>query len=827
MKFIIALLLFFTVSVHAQFQISGLVKDIATNKVLPFATLSLENGNSIISDVDGKFNFSTDKYSTFFTVSYVGYAKKTIQITNYDNYFAVYLTPVTDKLKEIVVINENPANSIIRKVIDNKDNNNPLKKLSSFEFKNYNKLIITANPDSIIGRIELKIKKNKFKIDSSDYKFKRIISKQHLFLTEKVSQFQYSKPTLKETVLGTRMAGFKEPIYEFLGFNLQSFSLYDEKYTLLETRYKSPIAENAFKDYSYKILDTTHIESRKVIAVYFINKKKSKKNGLEGILYIDIENHAITKAIMRIRGVLDISATHEFLYIPEEKIWFPIKKNFIIKKGKSNQPISILGGEIEFEAETEKNQKNRKKSASDFTQIISESHSYDINYNIPINIKRAAIAVEVKDNANEKDELFWNKYRRDTLDQRSKRTFFVLDSLSIENKVEKRIRIGRKIINGFVPFGLFDLDLRQLFSYNNFEGFRFGLGGVSSELFSRKYRLEGYAAYGLKDEAFKFNLGGAVRVGKFSNSWIGASYTDDIREIASVNFNIDKRIFKLYDPRPINISTFYNHKTWRTYIETKIIPKTESIWQITHSEITPLFNYNFNLNGQLYSSFSMSTALLSLQWNPFSDFMQTPNGKIEIEKRFPKFTFQLSQTLPNFFKNDFTFGSVDFRTEYEKKYLNGQKTAILFQGGYIYGDAPITHLYNTSPNNLNKDNILQRITIAGKNSFETMYFNEFFSNEFLFLQLKHGFNRMKLFSKVKPAIILVSRMAWGNLEKPEQHIGIEYKTLSKGYLESGIEFNQIFKGFGLNAFYRYGPNHLPRFEDNIAVKLSYIFDFGF
>jgi hypothetical protein len=41
------------------------------------------------------------------------------------------------------------------------------------------------------------------KIDS-DYKFKEIISKQHLFQTEKVSQYQFGNEKLKETILGTR-----------------------------------------------------------------------------------------------------------------------------------------------------------------------------------------------------------------------------------------------------------------------------------------------------------------------------------------------------------------------------------------------------------------------------------------------------------------------------------------------------------------------------------------------------------------------------------------------------------------------------------------------
>jgi hypothetical protein len=75
-------------------------------------------------------------------------------------------------------------------------------------------------------------------------------------------------------------------------------------------------------------------------------------------------------------------------------------------------------------------------------------------------------------------------------------------------------------------------------------------------------------------------------------------------------------------------------------------------------------------------------------------------------------------------------------------------------------------------------------------------------------------------------LVMVTRMAWGNLENPERHIGINYKTLNEGYFESGIELNQIYKGFGLSGFYRYGPNQLSRLEDNLAIKLSFILDLG-
>lgn len=827
MKHFCIMLLLFTVTLQAQFQINGIIKDSSTSKPLPFATITTNDGTNTVSDVDGKFNISTSINTNSFTVSYIGFEKSAIQIEKNKKYYAVVLSQNTNNLNEIFISRENPALAIIRKTIAEKDGNNPQKKLSSFEFKTYNKLVVTANPDSINGQIDsVFIGKSISKIDSSDYKFKEIVKQQHLFQTEKVSQFQFKNSKLKETILATKMAGFKQPVYEIISFNLQSFSIYDSSYELFETKYNSPIANDALKDYNYKLLDSVVVDGRNTYMVYFKNKKKSKAAGLEGVLYIDQKNMAIAKAVMRIKGVLDISGIHEFKYIPEEDLWFPSDKTFKIVKGKNDDDIKILGGTIQFDGDVEKDFKARKREASDYTYLLSQSNIFDLKYNTPVQIKKASVFIEIKDDAINKPESFWNKYRKDSLDIRSQKTYSALDSISIKKRIESRILFGRKIINGYLPIGLVDLDLRKIISYNNYEGFRLGIGGVTNERFSKKYKIDGYSAYGTKDGKFKYSLGIATRLGKFSNSWIGISYTDDVREIASTVFAIDKRVFKIYDPRPINISTFYNYVSWKTHIETKIIPKTESIWELSKTVVEPKFNYTFNLNNKLYSVYNMTTAMVSLKWNPFSDYMQTPNGRIEVEKRFPKFTFQFTKSLPKIAQNDFDFGKIDFRTEYEKKYLNGQKTSLLFEGGYAFGDLPLTHLYNTSPNNITKETIIQRITFSGKNSFETMFFNEFFSSEYAYFQFKHGFSRVTLFKKIKPSLVLVSRMAWGNLQKPEQHIGLDYKTLNKGYFESGVELNQIYKGLGLSGFYRYGPNQLLKFQNNIAVKISFVLDLG-
>jgi hypothetical protein len=826
MKKIQFLILFFSLTMQAQFQVNGIVKSAVTNQSIPFVSIRSTDGTKTFSDVDGKFSILSQDSINEIIFSYVGFSDFRQKTEKNKNNYSVCLSPKAENEKAGLLENQNQALAIIQKVIRNKDSNNPQKKWNSFEFKSYNKLLVTANPDSIIGRIDSVFVKNKFaKIDSSSYKFKQILCQQHLFLTEKVSLFQFDKNKFKETILATKMAGFKQPIYEIIGLGLQSFSVYDSKYELFETNYKSPIATNAQKNYTYKLLDTTKIDGRNVFVICFKNKKYSKQSGLEGLLYIDQTNFAVAKALMRARSILDISGLHEFEFNKIENIWFPIGRTFQIKKGKNEDDIKILGGTIQFDAD-ESGSKKRKKQGNDFVYLISKSTHFDLKRNELAPLNRPSIAVEIKNSAVNKSDSFWATNRTEILDEKCQKTYQALDSIVVKKRIESRIRYGRKIINGFFPVSIFDIDLRKLITFNNYEGFRLGIGGITNEKLSRKFRIEGYGAYGIKDEAYKYSFSSAVRIGRFSNSWVGASYTNDVREIASSTFAIDKKAFKFYDSRPINISTFYNYLSWKTFIETKIIPKTESLWELSQTTVEPKFDYTFVANGQSYKKFTMTTAMVSLQLNPFSDYMQTPVGRIEIEKRYPKFTFQYTQTLPEIGQNDFTFSKIDFRTEYEKKYYNGQKTSLLLETGYAFGAIPITHLYNTSPNNLDKDQVIRRVTFGGKNSFETMFFNEFFSSQFAFFQVKHGFSRITLFKKIQPSIVLVSRMVYGDMQKPEQHIGIAFKTLKQGFFESGVEFNQIYNGLGLGVFYRYGPNGLPRFEDNLAVKLSFILNLG-
>ena len=810
---------------YSQKIMQGQIVDFDTTVPIAFAKISYNN-KVITSNWEGKFSIEIKNDKKPIVFSCKGYYDKNHYLTEGATYLFVKMVS-NDLLKDQEIYSENQVNLLIKKVIENKHLNQPEKALSSYQYKNYEYLLVSANPDSITNKIDTIVKKRlfggrKIKLDSSNYRFKKFIERQHLYQTEKVNIIQHSDKGDKETVIATRMSGLKQLVYEYLGLKLISYSVYDNPLEIIEIPVQNPLSAVGRNLFVFKLIDSTEIQNRKVYRVYF-QPKKLKSNRLRGLLYIDAENYGVAKAFYRIYGIANINASYTFSYLKDHNIWFPKKRSFTVVKGNNSQDLKILGGTIKFSSTTNDRIKN---DASDQTYIKIESTPYEIEINKPVTFNDPKIKIDVRGDIMNQPESFWKTFKKDTLDIRKIPTYEKLDSISRAESIEQKLLFGKKIINGYIPFKIFDIDLRSIVKYDNYEGFRFGIGGVTNAKLSPNYKIGFFGAYGLKDEAFKYGLTPSVAINKQTNSWVSVSYTDDLNEIGQIRFATEQKRFKIYDPRPINISTFYNYKAYSSFLESKFIPKVEAYFALTRSQIQPLFNYAFLVDDKIFTKYTMTTAQLSLQWNPFSGYMQTESGRIEIEKRYPRFSLQYTKSIPNFLGNDFGFSKIDFRVVQEIPYLSGQNTSFILQAGIASGEVPMTHLYSIAPNNLNRETILQRITFAGKNSFETMYFNEFFSNNYVSFQTRHTFNRVKIAYKVKPEFSVVTRLAWGNMDKPEQHVGFDYKTLDKGFIESGIEANQIWKGLGFTLFYRYGPNGLPRFEDNLALKISYVLNLG-
>jgi hypothetical protein len=657
------------------------------------------------------------------------------------------------------------------------------------------------------------------------------MDKTHIYLTEKISEhtFEIGKKK-KETVLASRMAGFKQPLYELLALNIQGFSFYNETYTVAGTKYVNPIAKNALRYYEYQILDTVKNSVGNSIMIHFKPLIKEKVAGLEGVLYIDNQSYAITSAISELRGIIDVKATQQFNYLTGDSIWFPVETHITIRKGKNNEPLSLFGGAVGFSNEKpdSTSTKKNKKDASDVSYFSSKTKHFNVEVNKPVKVKKASNTIEINENAYDRNEEYWNTYRTDSLTKRGNETYVVMDSIVEKEGLEDKISLARGLLKGYYTTKYINLDLGKIISINNYEGLRVGFGGITNTNFSKKYRLESYIAYGTKDTDFKYHFGGAFRLNRDNNTWLGASYTNDIKEAAGLDFIAENNSFLALNPRNINISKFYNYKTTNILLEHDIQPNLEAKLKLSSGKYTPKFNYQYISNSNLLTDYKLTTATLGLQFNPKSEYMNSPIGKTRIKNAFPQYTLQVTKSFDDIFDSDFDFTQVNFKANHKIKRVNKATTDFLLQGGIVFGDAPISHLYNATPNYTFKNSWLKRVTFAGKNSFETMGFNEFISDKYVMLQVKHSlFKRLKITKNFKPQITFVSRAAFGDLEKPINHNGFIFKTMNKGYFESGLELNQIFKGLGLSTYYRYGAYQNPEWSDNLAVKLTYRLSFGF
>ena len=793
--------------VNAQQIIEGVVKDQETQQALPYASLQLlPSKESYLTNTDGTFQFQISDSITQFSISYIGYNSKLIRINDAD-FYEIQLQRNPEELNKIFISSEdNKANAIILEAIDRKPQNNPKQKFSTYQYSSYNKFIIDNQKE------ELNIS-----ADSSNAGIKKVIEDGRNYLAEKSSLIQFEqKKEEKETIEATRTAGFKEPVYELLTTKVQSNSWYEKDYVIFGSEYASPLSNKAFKNYNFKILDTTSTQ-RPAYVILFQPKKNKNVAHLEGVLYIDTENYGLQKAIAQLKGKANLEAVQEFSYYPKENIWFPKQNTVTIKPGNQGKGISIFGGNIDLGRLPEKSDNNEK------LYLKSVTTYQDVEFNIPLNLKSKQAKVQLSSEAIKTSDSTWQKLRTIPFTSRDQKTFQRVDSVIKAENIDRKIELIQHFNNGYFPLGFFDFDLRRIIKYNRYEGFRLGLGGVTNDNLSEKFRLQGYGVYGFKDREAKYSFGGGVLLNKKKQTWLNAIYTDDIAEVGSFFYLTDARVYSLFEPRLVNINYYYKYRKSQISLQHRFLPELLSEFQISRNSIEQTRGYIYNHNNQLFSSYKLTILTASFRWTPFSDYLQADDRSIEIKEGYPIFSFQAEQALNNILGSDFAFTKFATKINYTYKRLNQTATQFILEGNYAVGDLPLTHTFHAYPNNPNKGSVFQRFSVAGRRTFETMYYSEFFIDKLVNLQVKHFFRPLELGKRSKPQLVLITRHAIGGMKDKIKHLGINFEKLDRWYNESGFEVNNIFAGFGLNFAYRYGYYHLPEITDNISFKFTFYF----
>ncbi|WP_167598177.1 DUF5686 family protein [Leeuwenhoekiella sp. ZYFB001] len=684
------------------------------------------------------------------------------------------------------------VDSLMQRAILAAEQNNPQEALPHYSYTTYEKTIIT---DSLERETNA-----------------------HSFFTEKVSKNEFDAYSgFKEEVLGLNMAGFKEPRYEVLGITLQSRSFYDEDFVIFNYRYAGPLSSRGLKNYDYQFVADTTILERPSYAVAFQPKRPQTIPGLEGILYLDQESLAIQRVHIAINDELVARIEQHYTYLEEEAVYLPKSSKLYIEKGETSKRLSLFRGKVSVGTI----ERNPVKEAIEGRYLLSTSYNANFNLSEDEEIEHPNLAVEVMEGAENKPESFWKKYRSQALTQRDLNSFDYLNNIVETQNIERRLAVINNFGIGYYTVDFFDFDLTYPVKYNNYEGLRLGLGGVTNASFSQKFRLEGYTAYGFKDKALKYGIGGGIMLNESHGAWLSLTYNDDLQEVGSFNYLTDRRVYSLFEPRLVNITQFFDYKTLRLNQEYQITPKILSEFQFAKSNIVQTQDYRFVLGDESYQEYDITEATFGVRWSPSSKFMRSEKGTVEIYDGYPKVTAQVSKGISGLFDGDFDFTRVGAKFYYQVERLNKSTTEFLIEGKMAFGEVPLTHLFHAYPNAPTKETIMQRFSVAGVNSFETMYFGEFFSDRIATLQVKHHLRPFNLGEKFKPEMVFITRYAIGDISNIARHQDVSFGTLDKGYTETGFEINKILFGFGTSLTYRYGAYSLPSFADNIAFKFTF------
>ncbi len=797
-------------------ELKGIVIDNETNEGLAFVNIVYGFKNQgITTDIDGKFIIRKSNEVEFLKFSYLGY--ETLQLNKDEiksaNFLTVRLNKKIFNISEVVVLpGENPALRIIYQVLENRKLNNP-DKLSNYSYTSYNKLILTMDVEAAKNEMRDSISlSDSSAIDSSSMKVKRFFESQHLFLMESVSERKYKKPGKgNEVVIASRVSGLQQPSIVLLATQLQSFSFYDEMITLMDSRYINPISAGYANRYFFNIEDTTITErGDTVFSISFRPKKNKNFEGLAGLLNINTHKYAIQSVVagpVESNGIVDIKIQQNYKLIDDE-FWFPVELNTDL----------VFGNFVKF------------PSKSKQPNLIGIGKSYLTNIKInekTENNKFKAIELDVNNSAFAQSDSVWNKYRYEPLDKREIKTYKLLDSIGKEEKLDLKLKMFKVISTGYIPVYFIDIAVLNLLDFNVYEGFRPGLGFRTNDKISPYFSVGAYTAYGFKDEVFKFGGHLLLNLSPKQEFQVGLDYKNDVMESSGYHFYNESmglsstELYRQYLIKDMTYSADYTaNLQFRTLKSLKVnFLLCKSIRKNTSS----YYFLNGNILDEPAKEYLFQEAGIQLKF--------APNEKLaylagELITSNPNNTPVLYVNFLKGFKNnlsDFDYFKIEARLDVSFLTKSFGRSSFQIVGGKVFGDLPYFMLYNGHESYYDFD-------VETANSFATMRMNEFLSDEFVSVHFRQDFGSLIFKAKkFKPKLVLATSIGFGQLQKPELHYSIDFKTMEKGYFESGLMFNNIIKqmgfiGYGFGLFYRYGPYSFSNNSDNFAFKLTLTFD---
>ena len=714
------LLLFICISFQSIAQITGTITD-NNNEPLPFVNIYIENtytGTTTNNEGNYELNINTPNNYTI-VYQYLGYktVKETVDIKSFPYSLNVSLEEETVTLNEIVIkAEENPANIIIRKAIDNRKQN--LSKYDEFKANFYSRGLIKIKnaPEKILGQ---DIGDLGGGLDSTRSGI--------IYLSETISKIQFKKPDkLKETIIASKVSG-DDNGFSFNNASDVDFNFYNNTIEI-ENQLISPISDYAFNYYKYKLEGDFYDDNGNLINKIKVIPKRKNDRIFSGNLYIVEDEWSFYALDLTITGeqaqipVADsITIKQSFSYSKTDKLWALISQSIDFN-------YSIFG----------------IKGDGRFTAIYS-----DYNFNPEFTKKsftRELLAFEKE--ANKKDSTYWETIRPVPLSTEEISDYIKKDSIQIVRKSKTYLDSIDAKKNKFKLTSLFaGYDYSNsyknwtigvsppllTFTYNTVQGHNGNLNFNFRKNYDeyRRYLSASLKTnYGLSDERFRINGRVSYKFNNISRPILSISGGNTVSQFNNTN-PISKRInsfstmffednyMKLYEKsfgevgyseelfngfRLISNLSFehrkplFNNSNWSVTDEPDDFLTSNNPLDETAFGIAPFETHNiFKLNvtgrirfGQSYFSYPGSKATIANNKFPTVYFTYSKGfGATNSKYNFDKFQARLTQSFDIGNKGNFQYNfkggrffNADNAAFMDYHHFNGNQTHVS-EGGYL------------------------------------------------------------------------------------------------------------------------------------------------
>lgn len=790
--------------IASQTQLKGKIIEKNTKLPIPFASVVYQKQShqkGVISDVYGKFKIDQSDIDSF-TVSCVGYKQKTVQINSVINRtnITVELETAIQKINEIVVTPENnPAIRIIKNVLENKKKNN-FDNYENYGYKCYFKTIVDIKlSDEATGQDSLKINKN------------QQLKERAPFISECVISCLKSNKRVENKIIAQKTSGFKDPLLaqSFVSMFHNSVSFYNNSISLFElpangdksiVEYVGPLSDDCLSSYSFELEDSYTNTSDSVFVINFHPKRGKNFNGLKGKLFISSNGFAIKNIVVEPseKGLIGFKFRQDYEYVNNK--WFPTN----------------LDEEIGWVS------RNVNQNINAYPVYLITSKIDSINYT-PNTFKRNINLEKVylDETSLKKSDLILNSIRPDSLSLREKNTYHFVDSIGEKNRFDYWVKLYPKLISGKIPFKWIDIDLNNIYNYNNYEGSRIGIGLFTNEKVSKIVSLGGFTGYGFRDKKLKYGGQIVVDINKYHEVQLKLSYQNNLKEAGSEILN---------DYSNISLSNYlrnYISSRFDNYIEKKIefgfrtLRFLKVATSLSMNEFNPTYTYSYK--GSSLAHYNANEIQISAKYGCGEELETIGNQRVVNYEGNPVINFTYKRGLNLFNNNSYQYNRIEAAVDFTA--YNGRigQSKFRLASGFIDRSLPYGLLF-TGEGSKSSD-----MPLLTNNSFQTMSPYEFLSDKYIHLFYSHNFGSLLINTKkFKPQFVIVQNSGWGTLNNASYQ-GIDFKTKEKVYLESGLIINNIIKlnyinmfylNFGVGGFYRYGNYGFDNFKDNFALKLS-------